>query len=401
MAGYDGWNMVAVGFVCIALSFGASTATMPLVYGAVMDELGWTRTQTTLLFTFKNGASATMALFLVSPLLVRFGLRVLTTGALVITATGMVAFLAVRSLTTYYAAGVLLGAGVSTIMIAINVLVSRWFMRNQGLAIGVTLAGTSAGGIVFPLVGAELIEILGWRGALAALSVTIWGVALPLYLWKAREEPAEGDLLEEREADTRTAGAVEDYGRPGSPLRAPTFWVVAACLMTVAAADAGVFQHSALIIQREAGLGAELAARSLAAMFGLGVLAKIGAGRLYDAWSVRGAAGWYLLLGLSITVTLALGGLVTLVLFTALRGIAHGGLVPQAAVLAKHCYGARHMDVTLPVLTGCWAIGAGIGPVVLAAFYDATGHYRHGLWLYAGLSVVAAVLLYRTKRTSS
>ncbi|HEY8521275.1 MAG TPA: MFS transporter [Gammaproteobacteria bacterium] len=388
--------MVAVGFVCIALAFGASTATMPLIYGPVIDELGWSRTATTLLFTFKNTASAVIALLL-GPLLLRFGLRAVMIAALVVTAAGMLAFLGVRSLASYYAAGVLLGCGVASVMIAVNVLVSRWFIRNQGFAIGITLAGTSAGGLVFPLLATELIELYGWRQALAALSLSIWAIALPLYLWKARETPRHDELLVEAGDAPRPLASLDD-GQPSAPLRRATFWVVAVCLMTAAAADAGVFQHTALLIEREAGMTSGHAAGSLAAIFGLGVVAKIAAGRVYDVWSVRGAAAWYLLLALSILTALPLGGLPTLLLFTALRGIAHGGLVPQAAVLAKHCYGPRNVDVTLPTLTGFWAIGAGLGPVILASLYDATGHYRLGLLLFFVASVAAAIALHRVSQ---
>src|SRR5690606_9468998 len=177
-------------------------------------------------------------------------------------------FLAVRSLASYYAAGVLLGCGVASVMIAVNVLVSRWFVRNQGLAIGITLAGTSAGGIVFPLLASELIGFYGWRQALAALSFTILGIALPLYLWKARETPRDDELAAEA-GNAQAAPALDDRAGP-QPLRGTVFWVVAVCLMTAAAADAGVFQHTALLIEREAGLSSSHAAASLSAIFGLG-----------------------------------------------------------------------------------------------------------------------------------
>src|SRR5690554_4469931 len=68
---YPGWPMVAVGFISVALVFGGPVAALPFVYGAVVAEFGWSLTEATLLFTYKNIASASAALFLLGPLLRR------------------------------------------------------------------------------------------------------------------------------------------------------------------------------------------------------------------------------------------------------------------------------------------------------------------------------------------
>ena len=100
-ASYEGWTMVAIAFLCVAFGFGASTATMPLIYSDVMKEFGWTRTETTLIFTYKNIAGAAMAMFLVGPLFVRFGLRPVMLGSIIITGLGMISFLWVHSLLSF------------------------------------------------------------------------------------------------------------------------------------------------------------------------------------------------------------------------------------------------------------------------------------------------------------
>jgi MFS family permease len=397
---YPGWTIVLVAFVCMALVFASSTAAMPLLYGPIIEEFGWSRTQATLMFTYKNIASAVAALFFVGPLCGRFGLRRVTIGAFVTTGLAMVSFLWVNSIWSYYAAGVALGIGVATAFIAAKVLVSRWFIRNQGLALGVTLAGTSVGGMIAPLLYVMLDENVGWRLAFAALSLGIWCIALPLYLAKAKEDPSEEDLLLETRTDLAMARGADD-GVPDESFRAllltPMFWLIAVSLFLIAGADAGLMQHTILFLEHDAGLSTSIAAAALSGALGLGVIAKIGAGWVYDRYSLRGISIWYVLLGISVALVFSVSGVLTLALFACVRGIAHGGLMLGPAVIAKHCYGPRLMHMTVSVFMGVWALGAALGPVIPALFYDMQGTYKNGFALLIGLCFIAALALTRVR----
>jgi OFA family oxalate/formate antiporter-like MFS transporter len=400
---YQGWTMAFVAFMSFALTIGPAGSTMPLIYGAVVAEFGWSLTEATLVYTYKNAGSAIATLLLVGPLVARLGLRSVMVAAFVLTALGMMAYLAVDSRAMFYTAGAIQGVGLAMAVVAANLLVSRWFYHNQGVAIGLALAGVSVGGTVFPLLAAPLMEAFGWRAAMAGLSLFIWLFALPLYLWKARENPTAAELaLEGGEvparsgADARAAGkTVGSSADSGSDAVAPTpaFWRIAAALLLIAVADMAVIQHMPLLLAAEAGFDAETAAMGLSVLFAFAVIGKIAAGRLYDRLSLQGMRLWYLLVALSIALILPVVGLLTLVLFAAVRGIAHGGLLPKPAVLAKHCYGPRQMEAKLPLFLGIWMIGAGLGPVLLAMIVDATGEYRWGLALLVGCCVLAAVLL--------
>lgn len=396
--------MAAVGFVSVALVFGTTVGTLPFIYGAVVADLGWSLTEAALLFTYKNLASAVAALLLVGPLLQRFGLRRLMIGSFVTTGLGLLAFLIVESLPTYYLAGGILGFGGAAATIGTNVFVSRWFYRNQGMAIGVTLTGASVGGMVFPVLSVALIDRVGWAGAMASLSLFIWLVALPIYLWKAEEEPTEADLGPELDglppghacvrAASRTPASRPEWSLR-TLCRTRMFWTIAAALLLAAAADAAIVQHTPLLLEA-AGIGPGIAAATVSTMFAFGIVGKIAAGRVYDAWSVNGMALWNVLLAVSIALALGIGEIAALFAFAVVRGLAHGGLAPKPAVLAKHCYGPALMTPVLPVLMGVWLLGAGMGPVVLAMLVETTGHYRHGTVLLVALSLLAAAFLHRT-----
>ena len=405
---YPGWTMAFVAFMTFALTIGPAGSTMPLIYSGVVADFGWSLTETMLVYTYKNVASAIATLLFIGPLVARFGLRSVMVAAFAVTALGMLAYLGVDSRMTFYAAGAVQGVGLAMAVVAANLLVSRWFHHNQGVALGLALAGISVGGAVFPLLAAPLIEAFGWRQAMASMSLFIWLVALPLYLWKARETPTPEELALERLAVPMMGAWTRDDGTPrsGSPVAraadatSPAFWRIAAALLLISVADMAVIQHMPKLLEVEAGFGPEAAAMGLSVLFAFAVLGKVIAGRLYDSHSLQGMRLWYLFVAISIALVVPVAGMVTLVLFAAARGLAHGGLLPKPAVLAQHSYGAHQMETRLPLFLGIWMTGAGLGPLLLAIVYDATGQYRYGLALLVGFCILAALLLRAPRRAA-
>jgi OFA family oxalate/formate antiporter-like MFS transporter len=400
---YRGWWMVLVGFCCIAFASSAPPAALPLIYPEVMKEFGWHTTAATSIYFWKQIASALLALFVVGPMIERFGLRVTMTFLCVCTALGMMTFMFVDSQWTYNLSGFLFGMGGTTILVPVKVLVSRWFNRNQGLAVGVVMLGMSVGGVVIPLVGSFLIAELGWRLAFASLSLGIWVVALPLYLIASNDRPTDEDLLREatgRIADPRTMEQLRAADldiKFAEILRTPMFWAIGVVFFMVGMVDTGMLQHTILYMKEEAHLSAPVAAATLSGTFAVGIAAKLISGKAYDLWSVRGIQLWYVMLGISILMVFWVSNLTTAIVFTIFRGIAHGGLVSEMPVVAKHCYGPRHLNRTFPVITGLYGLGAAVGPMFLSIMHDHFHSYTFGFGVFAAMSFGSAVLLFAVR----
>jgi MFS family permease len=396
---YRGWWMVLIGFFCIAFASSAPPAMLPLIYPAVKAEFGWSTTAATSIYFWKQIASALLALFVVGPMIERMGLRFTMTFLCVCTALGMTTFLFVHSQWTYNLSGFLFGMGGTTILVPVKVLVSRWFNRNQGIAIGLVMLGMSTGGVVMPLLGTVLIRDFGWRIAFASLSLGIWLVALPLYLWKANDRPTEADLLRETmgkaddpaAAERLRAADLDDSLR--AILHTPMFWAIGTGLFMVGMIDTGMLQHTILYMKEEAHLSPAVAAATLSGTFLIGLFAKLIAGFAYDRWSVRGIQAWYGMLGVSILMVFWVSDLKSAIFFTIFRGIAHGGLVSEMAVMAKHCYGPKLMNRCFPVMTGLYGVGAAVGPMFLALMHDRFHSYTYGFGVFAVMAFGSAALL--------
>ena len=69
-------------------------------------------------------------------------------------------------------------------------LLTRWFSRKRGAALGIAAAGISAGGILFPPLIQFLIDTLEWRTAFLTLSGIIFLLTVPAILLIVVDRPA-------------------------------------------------------------------------------------------------------------------------------------------------------------------------------------------------------------------
>ncbi|KAJ3160483.1 hypothetical protein HDU88_007943 [Geranomyces variabilis] len=88
--------------------------------------------------------------------------------------------------------GILLGVGVSMGFFAGLSVVTQWFHKRRSLVIGIVIAGSSAGGTVFPIILKALFETVGFAWAVRTLAAICFGCYLFAWLTvKTRLPPSE------------------------------------------------------------------------------------------------------------------------------------------------------------------------------------------------------------------
>lgn len=395
---YPGWLMVLIGFITL-MAISWPLMVYKFVYGPVIDEFGWTRTQATLLISYHWVAAAITGFFLAGPLIDRFGLRLVLIVAQIIACIGLLTFLIIQSMPVYYLAGMIIGFSAAATMISVNVFVSRWFLRNQGMAIGITIMAHSVAGAVIPLLCEPLIRLYGWRITMAIGSVFILLVAIPVFCLFAKETPSAKDLLPETTKDDEDPEMLERLKAAeldvslSDIFKKPMFWFIVAAIFCASAVDQGLIQHTILYIERDLELGSKMAAYAMSGTFALGIFAKFFGGWLYDKISIKGIMLFYLLLAVSVGMAIPIAGPLSVALFAICRGVAHGGLIGEPPIFAKHCYGTKYLNRLLPILLGSMYAGFATGPIILSKFYDYFGSYTYGLVFFISLSILAIFLL--------
>src|SRR5262245_26818924 len=113
----------------------------------------------------------------------RWGTRTVVTGGGLLLGTALALTGQAMSLAQYYLYfGVLGAAGIAAMLIPSTTVVTRWFVRSRGTAMGVLSAGGPGSAVVFYPLVAWLIGALGWRRALLAFGGIVAAATVALAL---------------------------------------------------------------------------------------------------------------------------------------------------------------------------------------------------------------------------
>jgi MFS family permease len=133
--------------------------------------------------------------------------------------------------------------GLSTSITA-NAVVSRWFVRRLGLALGLTAFGIGMAGVVLPpVVSYAIPQLLGWRAVwrIGGLIVGVFVAPIVVFILRDRPGPQDGlfYLRVDGSAALRPHGHRNDAGPGGlnwlAIIRSTRFWLLVAAFIPILA----------------------------------------------------------------------------------------------------------------------------------------------------------------------
>jgi cyanate permease len=294
----------------------------------------------------------------------------------------------------YFALGV---AAPATTTVPYALVVSRWFDRRRGLAIGLMMVGLGVGAMAVPPVAQRLISAFGWRSALAIVGGTILLVAVPIVGLLLRDRPADMGLRPDGDSPSgqgMAAAAIDGVSWADS-YRSRTFWVMVTAFVLLAASVHGCVVHMPELFADRGASAASAAAASSVVGAAL-LLGRIGSGYFLDRYfgpSVAlfvcgGAATGMTLLLSGTTGPLALAG-------AFLVGLGMGAEVDIMAFLMGRYFGLRSLGSTFGFAFGAFVIAGGLGPLAMGFAFDLTGSYRLPLAGFLVATLAAGALVTR------
>lgn len=281
----------------------------------------------------------------------------------------------------------LLSAG--TLPITWTRVVSTWFDRRRGLALGITLAGTGIAATLAPSYVTSLIAEYGWRNAYAVLALTITAISLPGVYFLFTERPGPG-----AESGAPDESATLSGINLAEALRGYRFWAMGIGLLLVAAGISGLIVSLVPLLVKK-GLSASSAA-GYAGLIGINVIiGRLLAGYLIDrVWAPLIAA---IFLCAPCVAALILTGsdiAPALIIVSALIiGLAAGAELDLFAYLTGRFFGLRHYGAVYGGQYVFFSIGAGIAPFAFGRAFDHYGNYDQILLVVASMSIVGALLM--------
>lgn len=396
------WLVAAVTFL-VLLASAAFRSSLGVLLVPIEEDLGWTRTDTSIAVSLNlivYGLAAPFA----AALLERVGVRRTAVGALLLIAAGCAATTIMTEPWQLSALwGVVIGVATGSVALVFGAIVAnRWFVTRRGLVVGILGAAWATGQLVFLPLLAAVVDAFGWRAASVVIAL-VCAALLPVVAMVLRDRPADVGLLpyggraedsEVQDGPPTTRAAVvhavtvlrEAFWTRPFLLLAGTFFV---CGWTTN----GIISSHFVPAAHDHGMHATTAAGLLAVVGIFDIVGTIGSGWLTDRLDPRLLlAVYYALRGVALLAVPALLGPTVeppLLLVVALFGLDWVATVPPTVVLCRTAFGPERGGIVFGWVFAAHMIGAGAAAAASGALRAASGTYTSA-WLLAGALAVTA-----------
>ncbi|MEJ5976197.1 MFS transporter [Novosphingobium sp. PS1R-30] len=391
------------GLLPIAAGIGYSTMAIQ-TYGigpfvAPLEQtFGWSRSEVMLGLTISNTIGVLLN-FAVGVLADRVGPRRVALGGVVVKA-GAIAMLAT-------ATGTMLNWSLLWLLVAFGAVLAQanvWasavasrFDKGRGLALAVTLSGSSFCAAIVPVLATWLIGAYGWRLALAGVAGIWLLVALPvvfLFFHGRQDEDRQARKTRPAEAEAPAALAVLPGVTIGEGLRMRAFWQLMVAAFAFAFYTMSIAPNLVPLMS-EKGQTALVAAQLAALMGIVGIVARISAGFLLDHFSatILGTVVFTLpVIGCGLMLVDVPGYLV-LALAVASFGITIGAEYDVVFYLVSRHFGLKSFASLMGALLTSGALGGATAPFIAGRLHDSSGGYDQMLMVLMVLMGAGAVAI--------
>ena len=382
--------LAVVGGVSMNLALGSLYAWSVFVT-PLEAEFGWTRTETSWVFTIAIVTFAVSTVFAGRIQDVR-GPRICAAIGATRVGLGFVLGSFTSSLPYLYVAfGFVVGLGNGFGYATPIPVGSKWFPDKRGLVVGLMVAGYGGGSAIFAPLATSLIGSIGWRPTFQILGVVLFLMGM-VGTWLLRNPPAgyQPEGWHPAKASERTQRDIPT----GEMLRMPNFYFlwVAYCLGTTA----GLMTISQLVpFAQSAGMTAAAAAVAVT----VGAVGNA-AGRIASGW-LSDLIGRLMTLRMMILVSaFAMPALFAwreeaflLYLFVVVVYWCFGTQLSVFASTSADFFGTKHLGLNYGLLFTAYGVAGLIGPIIGGWVFDAFDDYQYAFFIAAGLAVVALVSL--------
>jgi MFS family permease len=393
------WIVAALTFLTLLVVAGIR-ATPSVLIVPLEHSFGWGRDQITLAVSIGLFLFGMMGPFAAAAMQ-RFGVRRTMIVALVMLASAMGGSAFVRTpLQLVLTWGVLAGLGTGTMAMVLGVtIVTRWFDARRGSVLGLLMASTATGQLLFLPLLAWVVSRQDWR-------VVVWivsGAALlliPLVFFFMPERPADVGLHRygATQADPATATRANPIATAFSALaeaaRTRTFWLLFLTFFVCGLSTNGLIGTHLIAFCADNGIPEVQAAGMLAAMGVFDIIGTTFSGWLSDRYDNRWLLFiYYGLRGLSLLyLPYSDFSFYGLGLFTMFYGLDWIATVPPTVRLTTAQFGTERGPIVYGWIGAGHQMGAAVAAFGAGVLRVQTNHYVEAFVLAGMACLVSAVM---------
>jgi len=395
--------MVAIAMAVDFFAVGFAFQSYPVIQIQLENELNLSRFMTTLTLPIFMLCSA---LFypLVGKLLDNFSIKgVLCWGGLLYALSLISLYFSFNYLSFIFIFALPLALGASLMgNLSTSKLVSKWFNKQTGRALGIAAVGVSFAGFIFPMLTQYVlmdIFLLSWREVYLCFGLFLLIVITPLLLLSIIDGPEVVNQVPDGHNFTDSAienTEGEDWTTP-LLLRNKNFWVLSGVFALQFSAMMAVLSHITLYAS-EKGWMSEAA--FIFSMYAIPAMTS----KIIFGWLVekkldpRIAVSISLIFqGLGILLILSANTPYQLGLVIALFGFGGGAALPLSNILFAKAFTPKSFGRARGLAQPFIAILQAAGTPIAALLYQANGNYQVAFWLLTVLLGMALLLIWFLK----
>jgi sugar phosphate permease len=383
-------QVTATAFAALFSVVGLALYGLPLYYDFMVREFGWSRTMVTSGNALSKLVVGPAFGFAAGWIVDRFGPRRLMLAGILMAGGALVGLGAVSALWMFYffyffnALGYVCGGPLPN-----QVLLSQWFDKTRGKAMGIAYLGIGIGGALVPLLANELTQRFGWRGSLQALGVLIILIAFPLAYFVKEAPRSDGD--------GRRAGLSGPPVALRPILRSSAFYLLALGSMCSIAAVGGANQHLKLFLSLDRGYSQADAARIISLVLAVSIAGRLLMGWLADRAPRRNVMLLiYLLVAGSIPLLVISGpggSRTTMYVFAIVFGLGLGGEYMIIPLMAGELFGVQVLGRVMGIVLTADGVAEATAPMFVGYLRDRSGSYDAGFITLIVAALIGAVAI--------
>jgi MFS family permease len=277
-----------------------------------------------------------------------------------------------------------------------GVVISHWFNRHRGLALGLSMMGIGIGSVAVPILAQRLITSFGWRATFAIFGAAVLLLPLPILAALLQNDPAERGLQPDGD-EKNLLSPLPPQDKQGMTWHqiwhSPTFWILISIFSLAGACVHGAALHMSAIFT-DRGVTPERAAIATS-LVGIAVmLGRLASGYLLDRlFAPRVAILFYSATAVGTAILCAGTSGTFSLLASFLVGLGMGCEVESMAYMISRYFGLAAFGTAYGHAFGAFMLSGAAGVFLMGAGYDRFHSYTIPLAFLCGAMVLALVLL--------
>ena len=389
-----GWVIVTSAFLITFITCGVNFS-YGVFFLPIINEFGWSRGLASVVMLVAGLAYAT-TLPLTGILADRYGYKWVLAVSAGCLSLGLILSSTITELWQLYIfTGLLVGLSISASFAIPVALVSLWFNKKQGLALGIATLGISLGTATIPVLISYMISTTGWRPALLWAGVAVAVICIPATLLMRnppRNIKVAGSPVDKEKETVVQASDLETGLSVSEAFRTRQFWMIFITFLLFLSSLGLVMLHL-VPYAVDSGMAPVQAAILLTLIGIFGIAGRLASGVLSDRIGIKPIMLFCtVLLGLNIAYIAFSNTAWAFYIFASIYGVTYSGFVTQMVRITRVTFGGKALGSVFAALMVSDGIGFGFGPWIAGNIFDATASYQASFLAAAVGLMLAGVL---------